>query len=218
MIVFIFNLLVVISWRNVINFFVIFVVFTSISANADQPKHGPDKWLNYSDTRLGIAFQYPSQYKVWKKNNEVFLDDALLLKHTHQGSKAHERVDLLMNGRSLNDSGSYLIHLTSGQGDFFHANKEKNIFEKSGTNFRLALGRFKNPVAKKIQTHEWKGYESGIICSTEDEETGFHAAGGWCYWSLISNGTQYLVVDTQPIDPRDEKLIHAIVKSVVFLK
>ena len=123
-----------------------------------------------------------------------------------------------MNGRSLNDSGKYLIHLTVGQGDFFHANKEKSIFKKSHKSFRLAFVRFKNPAAKKIQTREWKGYESGLICSLEDDETGFHAAWGWCYWSLISNGTHYLLVDTQPIDSRQEKLVHAIVKSGVFLK
>lgn len=187
-------------------------------ASAEPSKHRSEKWIVFSDAHLGISFKYPNRYRVWVSNRDVFLDEKHPSKQFHEFSKVSDRVDLLMNGRNLNEAGKYLLHFTVGQGDFFHANQNMGIFERSGRSWRLMLGRFNNPPAKKIQTPQWKGYESAIICSTEDEETGFHAAGGWCYWSLISNGSQYLLIDTQAIGPDQEKEVHAMVRSVIFLK
>ena len=184
---------------------------------AEVARQSDERWLEFSDKRLGIRFKFPSRFRVWQTNNELFFEDKLVAKQRAQISKVDDRVDLLMNGRKLNDSGKYLVHFTLGQGDFTLANKDKGIFEKSGKSLRLAFGRFDNPPAKKIQTSKWTGYESGIICSTQDQETGFHAAGGWCYWSLISDGTRFLVVDTQAIEPHQEMVVHAIVRSVNFL-
>lgn len=186
-------------------------------ASAEPSKHLPEKWLVFSDARLGISFKYPSRYRVWVLNNDVFLDEKSPSKQFHEVSKVSDRADLLMNGRNLNEVGKYLLHFTMGQGDFLYANQNMGIFERSGRSWRLMLGRFNNPHAKKIQTPQWKGYESAIICSTEDEETGFHAAGGWCYWSLISDGTRFLLLDTQAMNPHEETQIQAIVKSVKFL-
>lgn len=185
-------------------------------ANAEPSKHQSEKWF-FSDARLGISFKYPSRYRIWVLNNDVFLDEKSPSKQFHEVAKVSDRVDLLMNGRNLNAVGKYLLHFTMGQGDFLHAIQNMGIFERSGRSWRLMLGRFINPPAKKIQGPQWKGYESAIICSTEDEETGFHAAGGWCYWSLISDGTRFLLMDTQAVNPNEETQVQAIVKLVKFL-
>lgn len=205
-------------WLAFLSLFLFLSMGLSLLAIAEPLTHRPEKWLSFSDARLGISFKYPTRYRVWVSNNEVFLDEKLPVKKFHEVSKVSDRVDLLMNGRSLNDAGKYLMHFTVGKGDFLHANQDMGIFEKSGHSWRLVLGRFNNPPAKKIQTPQWKGYESAIICSTQDEETGFHAAGGWCYWSLISDGTKFLLLDTQAMNPHEETQVQAIVKSVKFLK
>jgi hypothetical protein len=204
-------------WLAPLTLFLFMSISLGVTVNAEPLKHRSEKWLAFSDTHLGISFQYLSRYKVWVSKNEVFLDNSLPPKSFHEVSNVSDRVDLLMNGRRLNEAGKYLLHFTVGQGSFSQANQDLGIFEKSGQSWRLKLGRFNNPPAKKIHTPQWIGYESGILCSTEDEETGFHAAGGWCYWSLISDGTRFLLVDTQAMNPQQETQVHAMVKSVKFL-
>jgi hypothetical protein len=206
------------NWQSILNKLLLSSLFFGVTASTVASPLSKESWLEFSDARLGISFKYPSSYRVWQANNEVFLDQKLNVKNSAEVLRVDDKVDLLMNGRHLNHDGKYLVHFTLGQGNFSHANQEIGVFEKRGKSLRLTLGRFRNPPAQKIQTSKWMGYQSSIICSTQDEETGFHAAGGVCYWSLISNGAQFLLVDTQLIGPYQEKLVHTMVRSVNFLK
>lgn len=217
LILFILNSMFKKRWLVLLTSSLLLRILVSLPASAEPLERRAEKWLAFSDARLGISFKYPSTYRVWVANNQVFLDEKHPSKPFHEVSKVSDRVDLLMNGRNLNESGKYLLHFTVGEGNFLYANQQLGIFEKSGRSWRLMLGRFNNPPAKKIQTSQWKGYESAIICSTEDEETGFHAAGGWCYWSLISDDAKFLLADTLALDPHQETQVHAMMKSVKFL-
>jgi hypothetical protein len=123
-----------------------------------------------------------------------------------------------LNGRATSQDDGYLIHIVVGQGDFTSANQKHAIFKQDTQGYRVAFGRFNNPPAEKIQSIQWSGYGSNILCSTEDEKTGFHAAGGICFWGLISNSQRYIMVDTAALTPDQEKERQAIVRSLKFLK
>lgn len=47
-------------------------------------------------------------------------------------------------------------------------------------------------------------------CGISDKETGFHAAGGECFWAVISNWHASVVSDTQVIIGNDPETFHII--------
>lgn len=171
-------------------------------------------WLEHSDRALGIRFQYPSTYRVWSRGNDIFIDEQV---RTSRKSTYHQakEVDLAFNGRILSNSDLYLVRLSIGRGDFHLANQKYKVFESRDAGMHVLLGRFENPQAKKINSVRWKGYEALIICSTEDEY-GFHAAGGLCYWSLVSDDTRFALIDSQPLIKNQERLVRSMIQSIVF--
>ena len=104
-----------------------------------------------------------------------------------------------------------------GRDDFDAENQREAIFGSTNHGFKLTFGRFENAPAIKIQNQYWTGYESFVICSLLDKETGFHAAGGLCYWSLIGNRARHVLTDTQPLSSHQKIIIRKIIRSVVFL-
>ncbi|WP_425503337.1 hypothetical protein [Phytobacter palmae] len=53
-------------------------------------------------------------------------------------------------------------------------------------------------------------------CGISDKETGFHAAGGECFWAVISNWHASVVADTQGIIGNDPETFH-IIETLEFL-
>lgn len=183
-----------------------------------QKKSSRTNRVLYQSPELGIQFEHPRDYKVWQQGREIFLADIASLREAINKRPVNPRIYRALNGRTLARGDGYLIHITVGQGDFKSANEKNAIFEKETQRYRVAFGRFKNPPAEKIRTNQWSGYGSNILCSTEDEETGFHAAGGVCFWGLMSNGQRYILVDTAALTPDQEDERQAIVRSLRFLK
>lgn len=201
--------------------FIVGFVLAALSADLYAQSKDSDltrKWQVFSEPSLGVGFKYPGHLKVWTKGQEIFLDKAASVQKKSRNYSQLQGVDRALNGRIHSNDGLYLIQLSVGRGDFNSANKKIGAFDLVDKEVRLTYGRFQNPAAKKIQSKQWMGYETTIICSTDDEY-GFHAAGGLCYWSLISDGLKYVVIDTQNIaTAKDEKMVHSIVKSIVFSK
>ncbi|MBY4723388.1 MULTISPECIES: hypothetical protein [Burkholderia] len=48
------------------------------------------------------------------------------------------------------------------------------------------------------------------ITGISDPETGFHAAGGDCYWAVLSNGKRAVVANTQGIVGTDDATMHSV--------
>jgi hypothetical protein len=172
----------------------------------------------YQSPDLGIQFEHPRHYKVWQQGREIFLADIASLREQIHKRPVSPQVFRALNGRTLPRDDVYLIHIAVGQGDFTSANQKYAIFEKDTQGYRVGFGRFNNPPAEKIQANQWTGYGSNILCSVEDEKTGFHAAGGVCFWGLISNSQSFILVGTAPLTPYQEKERQAIVLSLKFLK
>ncbi len=139
------------------------------------------QWIRYSDKTLGIEFLYPSNRKLTRQGNDVYLSAARM-------PEGHD----------------YLIHFKVGKGDFKTANAEESLFEERAGKWIAAIGRFENPPAETISGAGWKGLRTTITCSISNRKTGFHAAGGQCFWGLISDGRRYVVADTSGLLGLDE--------------
>ena len=181
---------------------------------AIQPQHPQSK--TFSDPVLGVRLTYPKRFKIWTSGDAIFLDlRSASQKKTSDYSQV-EGIDRAFNGRVHSNDGLYLLRISIGKGDFSSANKSNAIFERQGRRMQVAFGRFQNPPATKITSKQWSGYESTIVCSVDDEN-GFHAAGGLCYWGLISNGHSYALADSGAVNLRDEKAIRSIIRSMNFV-
>ncbi|MEY4568096.1 MAG: hypothetical protein RLY14_3066 [Planctomycetota bacterium] len=194
----------------------------SFTVSAEQKAgHPPRAWLDFYDQALGVQFKYPPHWKVWTQGNEIFLDKRSSVQKKKTKYFQFDSVDRAFNGRILSNDGLYLLHLSTGAGSFESANNRYMVFkrgDKKDSELSLNYGRFGNPSAEKIHAQQWSGFASPSICSTEDA-SGFHAAGGVCYWSLISDGRKYVLVDSQPLaTDQEEKIVHLIVMSIIFVK
>jgi hypothetical protein len=64
----------------------------------------------------------------------------------------------------------------------------------------------------------WTGRPTGTIsCGVSDPETGFHAAGGDCFWAVMSNGKRAVVVDTEGLLGNDPATMRSV-ESFQFLR
>lgn len=196
-------------------------------SNEDSKREG---WAVFSDPQLGIAFEHPVRWHVWRTGRDLFLHDSPKLSGVKKPSAGHGKakmtysqvpqVDLALNGRFLSEQDNYTLRLTVGQGNFKSANSKHKVFEIGDDNKpRVAFGRFNNEPARQRDWGRWRGLDSMIICSSSDEETGFHAAGGWCYWALISDQRQYVLIESQNLAGEHmENLILRIAASIKSIK
>lgn len=170
------------------------VLSSTVSAQNNVDRLTRD-WLIFSDQKLGVQFKYPRHWKVWTQGDDIFLDKRSSVQKKKTKYVQLDNVDRAFNGRIHSNDGLYLLHLSTGSGDFESANNRYLVFKRAGKSLRLAYGRFDNLSAEKIMTKQWAGYASPTICSTDDA-SGFHAAGGLCYWSLISDGHKFVLADS----------------------
>lgn len=213
---------------------VVCVCLAMVSAHGGRPPRKSDSrgepWLAFSDSRLGIAFKYPPQWRAWRRGQDIYLGVKLKTSSGQPPADEHGQpvptysqalqVDRALNGRLLSDQDNYAVHLTVGPGDFAHANAVHRIFVMGEDKKpHVAFGRFRNEPAHKRIWGEWRGLDSMILCSTWDQATGFHAAGGWCYWGLISNERQYVLIESQNLgDERTERWMQRIAASIKTVK
>ncbi|PUE31482.1 hypothetical protein B9Z52_11365 [Limnohabitans sp. Jir72] len=196
----------------------VIAVLSSTGFAQNKVSHLTRDWLDFSDQTLGVQLKYPRHWKVWTQGDDIYLDKRSSVQKKKTKYAQIDSADRAFNGRIHSNDGLYLLHLSTGTGDFVRANIRYYVFEGLGKDLRLAYGRFNNESAEKIQTQQWSGYASPAICSTEDAG-GFHAAGGMCYWSLISDGHKYVLTDSQPLETdQDARNVHLIVMSINFLK
>ena len=222
------------TFQTIKKFGMAFLFLTILSAYAgtkSQTAHAKEsRWVVFSDPQLGITFEHPPHLRVWRHGQDIYMD----VKPKASSSRAvpgergqaastyrqPPQIDRALNGRLLTEEDNYLLHLTVKQGNFAKANAEHKIFVKGeDKKYHVAFGRFRNEPAHKLARGEWRGLDSTILCSTSDEETGFHAAGGWCYWALISNKSKYVLIDSQAMEGEgSDRWIRRVVLSIKAVK
>jgi uncharacterized protein len=149
-------------------------------------------WQRYNG--LGISFDYPNDRKIKQEVNNITI------------------INSDMSG------SDYIIHFEIGEGDLNQAITKTAIFtQNSAKQWVASIGRFENPPAQTITAHNWTGLKTTISCGIEDKETGFHAAAGECLWALISDGSHYLLADTQGISGLDDATLKTLL-SIEFKK
>lgn len=190
----------------------------SLATSQALAESKPVAWREHSFPSSGVRLSYPDSYEAWIEGSELFIRQNSSAPPRGREPSPDPRADRALNGRNLSHDGRYLLHLSLAMGDFALANSRHRIFGKSSQGLRVAFGRFENSTASRLELNGWKGYESTIICSTLDEETGFHAAGGSCYWGLVSDGFRYAVVDSQPLNPQTAQIVRGVMKSLRFIK
>ncbi len=150
-----------------------------IAALRKVPKYS---WKTFRDTTLGIEFEYPGIYTI---------------------KCDYPKFSIYILGNDMPDS-DYLMHFEVWNGSFEDVNSQNDLFISKDGKWYAAFGRFENPPADSVYGKGWSGLETIITCGISNKETGFHAAGGECFWALISNGSRSVIADTQGIVGTDE--------------
>lgn len=173
------------------------------------------QWKIYRNTELDIEFCHPDKLVVQIEGQGVYV----LARRSGAHSKtilSDKNRDLLFNGKRMLEPSDYVAHIKLERGDFNSVNSREKIFIHNRGSIRAGIGRFHNAPARVIRFSGWSGYQTEIICSSSDPETGFHAAGGQCLWVLGSNGQHTFVLDTLG-DPSDVTTAKKIVKTLRLL-
>lgn len=137
-------------------------------------------WKRYHDPRLKISFEYLGNREVKPCSEDSGNNCLMLVGHNMANS-------------------NYLIEFQVTEGSLEEVAEKEAGFVREGNKWVTSFGRF-NPVeVTRMKGKGWKGMEAVITCGISDPETGFHAAGGSCWWVVISNGKRAVVADTQGI-------------------
>lgn len=158
------------------------------------------KWVKFHDAKLKVEFMYPNYLTV---------------------APDYSSNSIAIVGESMGTS-TYYINFEIREGNLDDAIENSDIFEKKddGTySARIGRAAFDDeiPSVDFISGKGWKGIETTVTCGISDEETGFHAAGGQCYWALISDGERFVIADTQGVIGTDGNTMD-IFYSIRFVK
>lgn len=170
-------------------------VAPSIAAKAGPCDSYGKNWEPYNNRRLGIEFCHPAKLFIQTVGRDIYILTQPAAADSMTPPEQNRTV-LLLNGNRVLGPNGYVAHIKVGRGDFAAANNAEQIFIRDRGAIRAGIGRFNNDPAQPIRVGGWAGYQSTIICSTTDAETGFHAASGECLWVVASDGRHNFVLDT----------------------
>lgn len=132
-------------------------------------------WKTYHDTRLSISFEYLENRRV---------------KACPTGS-GDRCIALAEWG-----TGDYLIAFNIENGSLEKVAVDKAVFAFQDGKWITNAGPGISVDAEKFSGSGWNGIKATITCGVSDPETGYHAAGGECFWAVLSDGTRSIVADT----------------------
>lgn len=156
-----------------------------------QVKHAG--WKTYRDPALGISFEYLGNRQIKKPCPEI----------------GGERCVAVV-GRNMTNS-SYFIAFEIVDGALEPvAEKEAGFERQDDGKWMSTYGRGTPQEVERFSGAGWRGMRATITCGISDPETGFHAAGGECYWAVLSNGKRAAVANTQGIVGTDDATLHSV--------
>lgn len=173
------------------------------------------QWKSYRNAELGIVFCHPNKLVVQTEGQDIYV----LARRSGAHAKtilSDKNRDILFNGKRILVPSDYVTHIKLERGDFNAVNSREKIFIHDQGSIRADIGRFNNGPARVIRVNGWSGYQTEIICSASDSKTGFHAAGGQCFWVMGSDGQHSFVLDTLG-DPSAVATARKIVKTLRFM-
>ncbi|WP_169741243.1 lysozyme inhibitor LprI family protein [Andreprevotia chitinilytica] len=117
-------------------------------------------------------------------------------------------------GRGMTGS-NYLIAFNVEDGPLEKVATDKAGFELQNGKWMTTNGPGEPQEVERFSGNGWKGMRATISCGVSDPETGYHAAGGECYWAVLSDGKRSVVADTQGIIGNDADTMRSV-KSLRF--
>ncbi|KVV00618.1 lysozyme inhibitor LprI family protein [Burkholderia ubonensis] len=153
----------------------------------------PAGWKTYRDPALGISFEYLANRQV-KKPCPVLGGDRCVA----------------IVGRNMTNS-NYFIAFEIVDGALEPVAEQEAGFERQDDGkWMSTFGRGTPQEVERFTGPGWRGMRATITCGISDPETGFHAAGGECYWAVLSNGKRAAVANTQGIVGTDDATMHSV--------
>lgn len=160
-------------------------------------------WKTYRNPALGISFEYRSDRWVVPCS---------------AGPAPGEGGCVKLMGRKLGTS-DYLMAFSVLRGALEPVAEEEAGFtpdESQPGQWITTFGLGQSTV-ERFAAPGWQGMEATISCGVSDKETGFHAAGGSCYWAVLSNGQRAVVIDTEGLLGNDDDSMRSV-RTFRFLK
>ncbi|MCA3789890.1 lysozyme inhibitor LprI family protein [Burkholderia sp.] len=161
------------------------------TAALKQVKHAG--WKTYRDPALGISFDYLANRQVKKPCPEGGGDHCVAIV-----------------GRNMTYSISFIsFEIVDGALEPV-AEKEAGFVKQDDGKWVTSYGPGIPQDVERFSGPGWRGMRATITCGISDPETGFHAAGGECYWAVLSNGKRSAVAGTQGIVGTDDATLHSV--------
>ena len=149
-------------------------------------------WKTYHNPALGISFEYLA-------NRQVMTPCPLI-----GGNRC-----VAIVGSNMGNS-DYLIAFEIHDGALDPIAEEEALFVRDENGkWMTTAGRGTSVEAQRFSGRGWRGLHATIVCGISDE-LGFHAAGGECYWAVLSNGKRAAVANTLGIVGRDDATLHSV--------
>lgn len=139
----------------------------------------------YNDRRLGAGFEY-------------------LANRTVRPCGDDRPNCVVLEGRYAGKPGVELMRFEAFEGDLEAIAEREAGFERRDGGWFTTYGRGTPQAARPFAGPNWRGLEATITCGISDE-TGFHAAGGECYWGVASDGRTSILITTDGIGGLDER-------------
>ncbi|MGS0893901.1 lysozyme inhibitor LprI family protein [Burkholderia stagnalis] len=150
-------------------------------------------WKTYRDPALGIAFEYLANRQV-KKPCPALGDERCVA----------------IVGRNMTYSDYFIaFEIVDGALEPV-AEKEAGFVRQDDGKWMTTNGPGVPQEVERFSGAGWRGMHATITCGISDPETGFHAAGGECYWAVLSDGKRAAVANTEGIVGTDDATLHSV--------
>lgn len=152
----------------------------------------------YRNAELGFAFEYMANRRVEPCPD---MDERCVVIRGRFGGRPDEQ---LMTFQAFDGGLETVAQSEAG-------------FEPRDGGWFTTYGRFQPQVVERFRGSGWTGMEATITCGISDEETGFHAAGGECYWGVVSDGRRSILITTDGLAGLDGATRHSV-ETLRFLQ
>jgi hypothetical protein len=151
----------------------------------------PAGWKTFSDPVTGIAFDYGPD------------------RHTGDCPEIGEGVVCVALFAAAETEA--LIQFQPVDGALGVVAREQAGFEKNDKGVLMTTyGRFEPVPVEPFVARGGSGLKAIVTCGVEDEETGFHAAGGECLWAVVGHGAHAVVATTLGRIGTDEETMKSL--------
>lgn len=149
------------------------------------------QWPRYQDQALGIELSYPPERQISKNCHGSNQCVALVSEQMPAGNE-------------------YFLAFEIFEGNLQQVAANQAIFSQHSGGW-MAHGRNGTYPVQFLEGDGWLGFYAVVDCGITDEEGFFHAAGGECYWAVLSNGKQSVVIDSEGLaaDPKSRRSVES---------